>query len=156
MVSRRVGQQDSEACDDSVKPGVAAEKQESDPKQTARPCCRLRVQTVHFLEFPRTVTACIISSSHFFSTSEFRAPGKWLGVNKPFASLVVLTGGYRQRGEVWIAEPYTWRERGLSFIPALSLKLHSQLWITIHPELNPQLRTHRERQKMQFNVYLSI
>lgn len=55
LVSRRLGQWDSEVCYDSMKADVTAEKQESDPKHRARSGCPLRARTVYFLEFPHTV-----------------------------------------------------------------------------------------------------
>lgn len=156
MVSRRLGQQDSEACDDSGKPGVAAEKQESDPKTDSK---ALLLPESSNSTFSRASTHCHCLHPLFKPfLLHFRIQGSWevVGSHQTIRISCGAYRGYRQRGEVWTAEPCTWRERGSSFIPALSPKLHSQLWITIHPELNPQLRAHRERQKMQFNVYLSI
>ena len=106
------------------------------------------------------VTACILSSSHFISSSVFRAPGRWSGhAHGLLESLNHFHLSWRlpgRRKRSGVLSPALAQERGLSVRPPLSLKLHPRFWITIHPELNLQLRTHWERQKVQFNVYLFI
>lgn len=160
LSSERWGQQVSKVSNDSVKTGVIVEKQEPGPKQSEALLLPGRTQTACFLMCTHTVAAWVLSSTHFISSPLFRTP---LGNGRDMQvgwwnhwTLCISYGAYwdtgRERRSGLLSPALG--EQGLSFLPALSLKLHFQFRITTHPELNPQLRTHWERRHNLTYIYI--
>lgn len=111
--------------------------------------------------FPHTIAACVLSFNHFFSSSVFTTHRTWSGWAPGLMeslSRLHLYGSYwdtsrERRFGCWAQ--HLGRE-GLSSSPcsepetAFPVLDYNSFW------LNPQLGTHWESQKMQFNMFLYL